>query len=266
MSLDLTPLGQAGEWLGGAKLVQPLFEKLFYPALEQVGGMIADPLAEKREEWRAHRRQARLVRILSSTASQIERSGIEPMQLPDYLAVPFLEKATLVDDETLQEMWASLMANAAMPETASTIPALFTTILSNLSPRQARFLDIIFNFGVYSITIKIPPLTAGSIAGHSRFDDEKLVNIVGNTDFRWRDNEEKAAAIDVLLNQGLLRRDQEIHPDSYQDLAGKVFSEGKLKTPYNVPADHTVHMKNSFQLTVSGSQFVMACRPFDRRP
>jgi hypothetical protein len=143
---------------------------------------------------------------------------------------------------------------------------LFPTILSNLSPRQAKFLDIIFNYAVYSIFIKIKPIGPTGIVSHSRVDDEKLVVIVGHTDFRWRGNDEKASALDNLVNQGLLRRDQEIDPKSYSALAGKLFAEGKLQTPYKLPIDVMVHMKNFYQLTVTGAEFVIACRPFDRRP
>jgi hypothetical protein len=49
MTLDLAPLGQAGEWLAGVKLLGPYLEKIFGPAADQIGGMLADSLAFKRD-------------------------------------------------------------------------------------------------------------------------------------------------------------------------------------------------------------------------
>jgi hypothetical protein len=75
-----------------------------------------------------------------------------------YIAIPLLEKATLVDDDDLQKMWASLLANASHPERASTVSQGFPTMLAGLSPRQAKFLEVYFDARVYSIFVKIRPI------------------------------------------------------------------------------------------------------------
>ena len=104
------------------------------------------------------RRAERLVRIASDAAEQVKASGVEPVQIPDYIAIPLLEKATLVDDDDLQKMWASLLANASHPERASTVSQGFPTMLAGLSPRQAKFLEVYFDARVYSIFVKIRPI------------------------------------------------------------------------------------------------------------
>lgn len=265
MPVDLGPLGTAGEWIAGATVLKPYLAKIFGSASDELGGLLADPIADWRKRLNA-RRAERFIRITSSAAQQTERSGINPLQVPDYVALPLLEKATLIDDEVLQEMWASLLANATNPETASNISVFFPTILSNLTPRQAKFLDILFNHSVSRIFVKIRPIPSAAIVNHSRMDDKQLIAAVGNTNFRWQSNDEKASALDNLVTQGVLRRDQEINPQSYSALAGKLFAEGKLKTPYKLPTDVMVHMQDFYQLSVTGAEFVIACRPFDRRP
>jgi hypothetical protein len=263
--MDLTPLSEPVTVLAVAKALEPYVTKMLGPAFDAIGGTIGDPV----EEWRkdlAKRRSERASAVVFSAARKIQASGAEPIRIPDYIAVPLLERATLVDDEGLREMWASLLANAAIPDISPRVSTLFTTILSNLSPRQAKFLEVIFNASVQSIFIKIRPIAPVAIVNHSRMDDDLLTSVVGNTDFRWQSNDEKAEALETLMSQGVLRRDQEIDPKSYSALAGRLLAEGKLKTPHKLPTDVMVHMKDFYQLTITGAEFVLACRPFDRRP
>src|SRR6266567_8649975 len=195
--MDLAPLGEAAGWLAGAKVLAPFLEKIFGQAASEVGGMLADPIAEWRKDL-VRRRQERLIRIGSGAAQQIKDTGTEPIMIPDYIAVPLLHRATLVDDESLQEKWASLLATAAHPQLASSISHLFPVMLASLSPRQAQFLDVVFDYSYRNISIKVRPIAASTIAAHSRMNNEKPVNAVGNSSFRWTSNEEKASALDNL--------------------------------------------------------------------
>jgi Abortive infection alpha len=52
-----------------------------------------------------------------------------------------IEGASLEEDPNLQDKWANLMANAADPRRKYDISPLFQTILRELSPRDALFLD-----------------------------------------------------------------------------------------------------------------------------
>jgi hypothetical protein len=264
MNLDLTPLGQAGEWLAGTKLLSPFFEKALGAIGSEVGTLVSDPIAEWRKRL-AERRAQRLVRIGSSAAKQIEANGGETEHIPDYIALPLIEKATLVDDEGLQEMWASLLANAANPKTASTISHLFPTMLAALSPRQAKFLDVIFEYTLRTTSIKIPPITASAISGWSRMDDQRLMNAVANSNFKWQGNAEKNAALDNLVNQGILRRDHEIPQEHYPRLVNKLFEVAGLKKPLNFSGDQIARVEDFYQLTVAGAQFVISCRRYDPR-
>jgi hypothetical protein len=183
------------------------------------------------------------------------------VQIPDYIALPLIEAATLVDDEGLQEKWAALLANAAHPQFSPSMSPQFPKILANLLPREAKYLDLYFDYSVRQIFIKIRPLGAEVISSHSRVNEQRLSDLVGNSGFRWRSNGERAATLENLIGQGVLRRDQNIDPKSYGALAGKLFAEGRLKTPTILPTNVMVHMENFYEISVLGAEFVIACRP-----
>lgn len=263
--MDSTSVERVGELYVLWKATEPFLAKLLGPAADQIGGLISDPIAEWRETI-AKRRAERLARIARITASQIDAAGVEPILIPDYIALPLIEKATLIDDEALQQMWGSLLATASNPKTSSDVSHLFPNMLANLSPRQARFLDVLFNASVHSIMVRIRPTPATVIASHSRLDAQGLVRVVGNSDFRWTSDEEKVFTLETLISQGIMRRDQAISRGSYAALAGKIFDEAEVATRVRLRSDQEVHMEDFYQLTVAGAQLVIACRPQSARP
>jgi hypothetical protein len=259
--MDLTPIGPAAMLLAASKAAEPYLLKVLGAPLEQVAGMLASPIEAIRK-----RRSERLARIAASAGAQIEASGVEPIQIPDYIAIPLIEKATLVDDEGLQEMWASLLANASHPERAPSVSQMFPTMLAGLTPRHAKFLEIYFNASVYSIFLKIRPIAASVIASHSRMSEAKLGNVVGNSSFRWTSNDEKAATIDNLVNLGIMRRDREIGLEDFPKLAVYLLKQAGIKTPPLRIEGSQVPLAEDFcSITIAGAALVIACRPLDKR-
>src|ERR1035437_1159491 len=179
--MDLTPFGNAASILAAAKAAEPYLMKVLGAPLEQVGGLLANPIDEFRK-----RRSERLAKIAGDAAAQVLASGAEPIQIPDYIAIPLLEKATLVDDGDLQNMWACLLANASHPERSSDVSQTFPTMLAGLTPRQAKFLEVYFDPSVRSIFVKLRPIGPSVIASHSKLTDTKLGHIIGaNSSFWW---------------------------------------------------------------------------------
>jgi phosphoribosylformylglycinamidine (FGAM) synthase PurS component len=217
----------------------------------------------------AERRERRFLRITCSAAEQLNGAKVEPVRIPDYIALPLLESATLVDDEGLQEKWASLLANAAMPNPQVTVSEVFPRILASLSPRQARFLDVIFDYSYRRIFIKIKPVQAQTISGHSRLNEQQLNNAIVNSAFRWAgwaDPAEKARTIDHLVTQGVLRVEKQIDPASYSVIGATLFEEAGIKKPPRWKSDYAIQMLTFYELTIVGAEFLMACRPIERRP
>lgn len=70
-----------------------------------------------------------------------QRQIENPKAIPLRLAIPFFEAATLEDDETLQERWARLLANAMDPAYRGAVERCFGKILEELSPFDCKVLE-----------------------------------------------------------------------------------------------------------------------------
>ena len=64
--------------------------------------------------------------------------------------LPLLESAALEEEDDLSSKWAALLANAATPDSPVDIYPSFPHILSQLSPREARVLD-----GIYDLALRL---------------------------------------------------------------------------------------------------------------
>jgi hypothetical protein len=261
--VDLAPIGNAATLLAAAKAAEPYLLKVLGAPLEQIGGLLASPFEEIRK-----RRAERLARIASDAAGQVRESGTEPVQIPDYLAIPLLEKATLVDDENLQKMWASLLANASHPDRSADVSQSFPAMLAGLSPRDAKFLEVFFNAAVHSIFIKMRPIQPLVIVSHSKASEERLVNIVGSSTFRWKGNEDKIATLQRLVSLGILQHDREIPLEDLPKLSKYLLNEAGMRPnkKIEVTGNQVPHPQDFYSLTIPGAAFVIACRPLNQRP
>lgn len=103
--------------------------RLFGPAASEIGEVFAD----KVRAYRSKNLQTVLLRAEEKVGSS------EFQSLPLRFSIPFAERASLVDDEELTEMWANLLASAATDYAAEHIS--FINILSRLSASEARLLE-----------------------------------------------------------------------------------------------------------------------------
>lgn len=97
-------------------------------------------------EWFAdHIRYWRLksqVKIIEKAQKVCDKHGIAPQRVKTNVLVPLLEQGSLEEDESMQEMWAALLANAASPDSEAVQPG-FVTILGQLTPLDAEVLTVI---------------------------------------------------------------------------------------------------------------------------
>lgn len=124
---DLIGIGKALEPFSQGSV--GLLRRLFGEAASEIGEIFADKV-------RAYRRN-NLARVLDKAAGKIGDETFEA--LPLGFSIPFAEKASLVEDEDLADMWANLLHNAATsfaPEHIS-----FINILARLSTAEAKLLD-----------------------------------------------------------------------------------------------------------------------------
>jgi hypothetical protein len=113
-----------------------LIQQLAGPAAEEIGLAFHDSI----KAWRFKRQ----LRLLQKLKEYLDVAGITPKQIPIKLLVPALNYATLEEDNTLQDRWAMLLANAADPKSEIENLPSFAEILKQLSFSDARFLEVLF--------------------------------------------------------------------------------------------------------------------------
>jgi len=87
--------------------VTDIFGKIAGPAAEELGLTLRDRVRLFRFE--------RQVRLLGQFKGICEKAGIEPKAVRIPLLFDILDRATLEEDDNLQDLWANLLANAADP-------------------------------------------------------------------------------------------------------------------------------------------------------
>jgi len=103
-------------------------------------GKFVGPIAE-------HYGKAALERLqcLGAKAEQLLTSvSREPQPVEPRLLVPLVQAASLEADKSLADKWAALLANAADPLGEFEITPVYADILRQLTPAQARLLDVMF--------------------------------------------------------------------------------------------------------------------------
>lgn len=125
--------GGSGAWL---------CDKLLGPSFDALG-----------EQFRAYA-GSRLAAIFERAEEDVDRSKVEA--LPPGFALQFIQKASFSEEDlTITQMWAGLLLNAAAG--VSSRHSIFIDVLSQIGPKEARFLDDIFQYGANYPLIDNPP-------------------------------------------------------------------------------------------------------------
>jgi hypothetical protein len=160
-----------------------LIDKLFGGSAEEIGGMWQDRLAI--------RRRIRQLSLLKKLKAAIEEAGFEPRQIADNIWIPAIEAVSVEHDESIQDMWANLLANAADSETRAPVRPMYVTILKDLTSREARLLNALALDG-WSGPISLSHATKVAADCGLIDQDKDAYSLV-------------ASALDVLSRQGLVR-------------------------------------------------------------
>ena len=91
-------------------------------------------------------RWERQVRLWDRATEFLHQRGLEkPNQpVPMSIAIPILQYGSMEEDNSLQDLWAALLANAADAGSGITVEPAFIGILQNLSARDAIVLDKLY--------------------------------------------------------------------------------------------------------------------------
>lgn len=122
------------EGQGVNQAVASLVSNMLGPASIEVGQFL-------QQEIRAFRWKSG-IRVLERASEFVKDRGISPQAVPAKFLVPFLDSCTLEDDETIQDMWANLLATAT--DEYSDVHLIFRSILADLSGLEANGLKFLF--------------------------------------------------------------------------------------------------------------------------
>ena len=126
-----------GQGLGIVEKFGTFVSQFIGGPLEQASGIIEDQLKYKRWE-----RQERLIdRANHFRAERGSRMRFRPV--PPKVAIPIFIKASLEEDDDIQDLWARLLVNAADAESGIEVKRGLVSILQDFSPMEARLLQAI---------------------------------------------------------------------------------------------------------------------------
>lgn len=114
-------------------------EAFLGPAIAEVAGLLADITK--------HYRYKALEWFFPAVEKMIQDAGFVPAQVAPKLLFAIIEGTALEEDESLQAIWAALLANAAQPQTGASMNPVFPSILRNMTPTQAQILKWIYEKG-----------------------------------------------------------------------------------------------------------------------
>lgn len=90
------------------------------------------------------RRFKNIINITNEANRLMEENNLTPQILPLKFSLPFIEKASLEEDQKLQRMWTNLLLNASSRRTE--VNNDYISVLEKLTPDDAITLNRVFDF------------------------------------------------------------------------------------------------------------------------
>jgi hypothetical protein len=134
----LRGLDHAGsESFDRTRKLEEFMRRVFGPSAEHADGTFSD--------WTTAFRYQTILKLADKVNEIHRHRGIEDKTIPvsPRLAIPLLQKATLEDDEILQDMWAALIANIMDPRFHAESRRTLIDLLAALEPVDAIVLRAI---------------------------------------------------------------------------------------------------------------------------
>jgi Abortive infection alpha len=244
--LELVKTGIEAITSEAIKPVSDLIRSLFGPAAEEAGLMLKDHV----RVFRAKRQ----LRLYLRTAEIFEKTGLRPQHVPLKLLFPIVENASVEESDDLQDRWANLLAHAADPAEGHTVSISFPTILRELTPRQAKFLDAIYHeavkrsdrwrkHGAENVSFSyVDFISLFTDAGLARYPSHQRYTMAESDRQDVKDDEhERQVAVDMFKRHGVIE-------DAYE------IPRNQRSSPHWEP-----EIDSTIQFTLLGAQFVAAC-------
>jgi hypothetical protein len=127
-----------GKAIDASRELGGFFSRVFGRSLEQLGGMGEDSLTYLRRV-----RQLRLAKRFEEIRKELGFDGpIDPVDFK--LGLPLIEAASIEDDDSLQDLYARLLATATNPDSKARARRAFVSILQDFGPLEVLLLDRIY--------------------------------------------------------------------------------------------------------------------------
>jgi hypothetical protein len=195
----------------------------------------------------AHRRLKNAETIAEKSHFILLNLELEPKQIPLPVLYPALEAASLQEDSSMQDIWANMLANAADPRHNDAVSVVFPTILKELTSKDARFLDALYN------AIETAPKTDEAI--NRIFREKRLrkiyIDVNGGTP---EVAQEFAFSMEVLVRNRLIVMESVPRSVSLPD-SRRIPGSRTLSGDVPVALDHLC------RVTQLGMRLISACRP-----
>lgn len=209
---------------GFADKIADLVNKLAGPMADEAGMMLGDRMRVYRvKNW---------ISTLQKTQRLLDAAGLPANAVPPRLFLPITEACSVEDNDTLQELWAGLLASAS--QQADALSPSFIETLKQLTPVEARYFD-----KVYNSLLDAP--------GHG----SPLTVEIHPFSFRTSSGAPAGVAVDTYERLGLIRREYEVTMRTrairltFSDL------DADLAEP---------EIGYTFKLTLYAERFMKACR------
>ncbi|WP_288741633.1 Abi-alpha family protein, partial [uncultured Rheinheimera sp.] len=119
----------------GLDIAKGFADKLVLPSIEELGLLVKDQISY----WRFKNQ----IKILNKAKTLCEKNNVSIKSIPPKILCPYLENASLEDDDELQDKWAALLVN--MVDSRLNIQNhVFPYILSQLSKDEFNLLESVF--------------------------------------------------------------------------------------------------------------------------
>lgn len=114
--------------------VESFFNGIVPEFVRQGGGILSDNV----RLWRFRNQ----VKIIREAQKIVEESGLQKQQVPIKVLAPLIENSSLEEDQSMQQKWANLLANATTGFLG--IKANYVEILKELSSTEVSILDAMY--------------------------------------------------------------------------------------------------------------------------
>lgn len=131
------PIAQFVDGVNIPKHVLSFLKTLTGPAIVEMSELLGDQV----RQWRFNNQ----INVLTKAQQKIEKKGISPKQIDLKMLVPLLGYCSLETDESLQDMWANLLANASSSNNQFESYSIYVDILWSLSTNEALLLLWMFD-------------------------------------------------------------------------------------------------------------------------